>query len=180
MNDAAARTGAPPLHAVVKPCGSCSLCCKVMAITSLAKASGSWCRHFAKGVGCAVHAEKPGECRHFQCYWSVSEVLGDEWKPDRSRLVLWSDAEGRVMVEVDGAHPFAWRQAPYYATLKSWSDWNRPRPLQVLVRVNGRMIVVFPEAEIDLGPQQPGMQVDSGYRQEGGRNVPYAAYVLPG
>ena len=45
------------------------------------------------------------------------------------------------------------------------------------MRVNGRMFVVFPEADIDLGPYDPAYSVASGYRVENGREVPYAVYV---
>ena len=164
---------------VVKPCGDCSLCCKVLRINVLDKPSGHWCRHFAKGVGCAIHTETPVECRRFQCFWSISSKLGEEWRPDRSKLVLWSNAEERMIVDVDPAFPNAWRREPYYTELKAWSDRNRPRPLEVLVRTSGRMLVIFPETDVDLGVQQPDASIDSGYRVECGRKTPYAAYVQP-
>ena len=160
-------------HPVVKPCGSCSLCCKVMTVSEIGKPAGSWCPRFAKGVGCTTHDAKPGACSEFQCYWSVSEVLGEEWRPDRSKLVLWSDAEGRVIVEVDPSTPSAWKREPFFSALKSWSDTRRPRPLQVLVRVGGRYIVLFPEAEIDVGPHQAGMKLDVGYRE----HTPFAEWA---
>ena len=166
-------------HPVVKACGACSLCCKVMAITALEKPAGVWCRHFAKGQGCTIHASLPGECSRFQCYWSISEGLGEEWKPDRSRLVLWSNKEGRVIVEVDPAAPAAWRQQPYYGQLKTWCDRRRPLPLQVLVHTGGRMIVLFPETDIDLGPLVPGAPVEAGYTYQAGREVPFARWGTP-
>jgi hypothetical protein len=164
----------------VKPCGDCSLCCKVLRINVLDKPAGRWCAHFAKGAGCAIHAESPVECRRFQCVWSVADELGEDWRPDRSKLVLWSNVAGRLIVDVDPAFPNAWRREPYYGQLKAWSDRGRPAPMEVLVRSGGRMWVVFPEAEVDLGPQQPDASIDSGYRVEGGLKVPYACYVMPG
>jgi hypothetical protein len=175
------RLGAPEGAATgqVKPCGSCSLCCKVLRINALEKPAGHWCERFRKGVGCSVHASSPVECRRFQCFWTVSDSLGEEWRPDRSKLVLWSNVEGRVIVDVDPSFPNAWRREPYYSTLKAWSDRDRPVKLEVLVRAGGRLWVIFPEVDLDLGPQQPEASVDSGYRLEGGRKVPYAAYVEP-
>jgi hypothetical protein len=163
----------------VRPCGSCSLCCKVLRINALEKPAGEWCAHFRKGVGCSIHSRSPGECRNFQCFWTLSSVLGDEWRPDRSKLVLWSNVEGRVIVDVDPAFPNAWRREPYYSTLKAWSDRDRPMKLEVLVRSGGRLWVIFPEADLDLGPQQPDMSIDSGYRIEEGRRAPFAVYVEP-
>jgi len=93
--------------------------------------------------------------------------------------VLWSNVEGRVIVDVDPAAPAAWRKEPYYSTLKAWSDRDRPMKLEVLVRSAGRLWVIFPETDIDLGPQQTEASVDSGYRIEGGRRIPYAEFVEP-
>lgn len=163
----------------VRPCGECSLCCKVLRINALDKAAGQWCGHFRKGSGCTVHTMSPPECQRFQCYWTLSGELGEEWRPDRSKLVLWSNAPGRLIVEVDPASPNAWRLQPYYAVLKAWSDRDRPMRLEVLVRAAGRLWVIFPEVDIDLGPQLPGASVDSGYRIEAGRKIPFAAYVEP-
>ena len=170
---------AASLTGEIRPCGECSLCCKVLRINALDKAAGQWCGHFKKGVGCSIHALSPTECQRFQCFWTISSVLGPEWRPDRSKLVMWSNVEGRVIVDVDPSAPSAWRKEPYYSTLKAWADRDRPMKLEVLVRSAGRLWVIFPETDIDLGPQQPAASVDSGYRIEGGRRIPYAAFVEP-
>ena len=175
--DLTARDGGHLAPPPAKPCGECSLCCKILRINVLEKPAGLWCRHFAKGHGCSIHAGAPGECQRFQCYWSISEVLGDEWRPDRSKMVIWSNIEGRIMVDVDPSHPAAWRREPFYGQLKAWSDRDRPMPLEVLIRIKERMLVLFPEGEIDLGPQQTECSIDSGYYIEGGRKVPYARFV---
>jgi len=161
----------------VKPCGDCSLCCKVLRINVLDKPAGHWCSHFSKGAGCAIHSASPSECQRFQCLWSISDSLGEDWRPDRSKLVLWSDDRRRLIVDVDPALPGAWRLNPYYARLKLWSDRTGASPVEVLVRSAGRLWVIFPEADIDLGPMQPDASIDSGYRIEEGRKVPYACYV---
>jgi hypothetical protein len=158
-----------------KPCGGCSLCCKLMGVEAIAKPADIWCRHFAKGVGCAIYAERPGACRAFQCLWSLTDGLGEEWRPDRSKLVLSSDADGRVIVEVDPATPSAWRREPYHSVFRTWSDARKPLPLQVLVRVNNRILVVFPETEIEIGPYRPDMRLDVGYRD----GAPFAEWAAP-
>lgn len=161
----------------IKPCGDCSLCCKILRIDVLEKAAGIWCRRFAKGVGCSIHAASPHECQKFQCYWTMSETMGEAWRPDRSKLLIWSDVEGRLIVDVDPAYPNAWRREPYWTQLKAWSNRDRPAPLEVLVRIRDRMLVIFPEGEVDLGPQQAECAITSGYRIEGGRRTPYARFV---
>lgn len=134
-------------------------------------------RPLPQGRGLRHPCHEPPSCQRFQCFWTISSTLGEEWRPDRSKLVMWSDALGRLIVEVDPAFPNAWRLQPYYAMLKTWSDRDRPPTLEVLVRAAGRVCVIFPEADIDLGPYQPEASVDSGYRIEGGRKIPFAAYV---
>ncbi len=160
-----------------KPCGECSLCCKILRINVLEKPAGVWCHHFAKGQGCSIHASSPGECRRFQCYWTLSDVLGEEWRPDRSKLVIWSNTPARLIVDVDPAFPNAWKRQPYYGQLKAWANRDLPAPMEVLIRIKERMLVLFPEGEVDLGPQQTERSISSGYHVEFGRKTPYAQFV---
>lgn len=162
--------------AAFKPCGDCSLCCKVLEVAVIDKPAGRWCRHFRKGTGCAIHAERPGLCRDFQCLWTGLDALGEDWRPDRSRLVLWSDFSGRIVIDPDPASPHAWRREPYLSQIKAWSQRAGPDWFEVLVRVGARLIMVFPEGEVDLGELQPGRRIESGYRREGGRLVPWARF----
>jgi hypothetical protein len=160
-----------------RECGTCSLCCKVIGIAALDKPAGKWCPHFAKGVGCSVYADAPAECRHFQCYWLRGTLKGDEWKPDRCKMVVWANKPDRIIIDVENEFPNAWRREPYYRQIKAWSDRSRAAPVEVLVRVHDHMLVVFPEAEIDLGPYDLSNSIVSGYRDVGGRPTPFAEYV---
>ena len=176
LTAAESRTAGPTL-AAAKACGDCNLCCKVLKVNAVEKPAGLWCRHLVQGAGCSIHALKPIECSRFQCFWTVSEELGEEWRPIRSKLVLWSNVEGRLIVDVDPSSPGAWRREPYYSQLKAWADRSRPGHLEVLVRVKGRLYVVFPEEDVDLGPERPHISVASGYLVEAGRRTPYARFV---
>jgi hypothetical protein len=169
-------SGAAATTAAYKPCGECGLCCKALAVPEIDKPAGRWCRHFKPGAGCAIHAVLPGSCRDFQCLWTAAEVLGEAWRPDRCKLVIWTDHAGRIVVDPDPAHPQAWRREPFYSQIKAWSARTGPDWHEVLIRVGERVIMVFPEAEIDLGSLQPGRRIDSGYRQESGRAAPYARF----
>ncbi len=162
---------------MIRPCGSCSLCCKVIGIAALDKPAGKWCPHFVRGAGCGVYGDAPSECRQFQCFWSNETLKGDEWKPDRCKLVVWTNTPGRIIVDVDGDYPNAWRREPYFRQIKAWSNRSTASPVEVLVRVRGRMTVIFPEVEIDLGDYDVSKRVVSGYRMEDGRSVPYAEYL---
>jgi hypothetical protein len=103
--------------------------------------------------------------------------MGEEWRPDRSKLVIWSNTPDRLIVDVDPAHPNAWRREPYLGQLKAWANRDRTSPLEVLVRIKERMLVIFPEGEVDLGPQQTECSISSGYHLENGRKTPYARFV---
>ena len=173
------RAPAAPPRLPVKPCGDCSLCCTVLAVHELSKPCGQRCDLLAEAGGCSVHATRPGACRSFQCFWTLSTVLDEAWKPDRSGLVLWSNIEGRLIVEVDAARPESWRKEPYLGQLQAWADRSQPLHLEVFVRIGGRMSVLFPEGAIDLGAYDPDLAVDSGYLNQDGASVPYARYVEP-
>ena len=174
LTESDGRGPAPP---PVKSCGECSLCCKILRINVLEKPAGVWCHHFAKGAGCSIHSAAPRECQRFQCYWSISDAMGEEWRPDRSKLVIWSNVPGRIIVDVDPSHPNAWRREPFLSQLKAWANRDLPAPLEVLVRIKERMLVIFPEGEVDLGPQQTECSISSGYQVANGRKVPYAQFV---
>ena len=162
---------------MTRSCGACSLCCKLLGIAALDKPQGQWCVHVADGDGCTIHDRSPDECRRFFCSWIMTPALDDDWRPDRCGLVLWTNQSNRVVVDVDAETPDAWRIEPYYSQFKTWSDRSEAGSLEILVRVQGRMIVIFPEADIDLGLHDKTDGVASGYRMEQGRSVPFAHYV---
>ena len=58
---------------------------------------------------------------------------------------------------VDPGVPGAWRQAPYYETLKRWSvEASRAKPARlVMVRIGTRGFIVLPDREIDIGNVGP-------------------------
>jgi len=59
---------------------------------------------------------------------------------------------------VDPGSPTAWREQPYYKSLKDWARSGvdaQPRQ-QVLVYIKNRVIVVLPNKEVDLGAVASG------------------------
>ena len=117
----------------VKPtvgCGSCSLCCFLMAVPDIDKPSCLWCEHTERPHGgCRIYdqPEKPEACTAFKCLWlaSQSRKLDDRMpyglRPDRC-MVMFHDAlatlpadhevpekDRNVMyVHVHPDHPGAW------------------------------------------------------------------------
>jgi hypothetical protein len=75
---------------VMRQCGDCQLCCKLLPVRPLGKKAGQKCEHQRFSKGCAVY-HKPGmppECGLWNCRWIVGDDTGDLSRPDRSHLVV--------------------------------------------------------------------------------------------
>jgi hypothetical protein len=163
-----------------KSCGECSLCCKLLGIAELSKVPGVWCSHVIHGRGCGVYADRPESCRSYQCLWTLAAPLDERWRPDRAGFVLSTGrVEGEVLILVDPDSPDAWRREPYYSQIKRMSDAFRGGAPRVLVQTQGRVIVVFPETDIDLGPPTGLPNIVWGYEERDGRLQPYAHFAPP-
>lgn len=97
-------------------CGSCVLCCKILAVRELDKPQDAWCRHCDKGVGCTIYETRPQSCVNFECVWLQSQkiegvALPDWMKPNRSRVMLTAGNGGNDLVAYpDPGFPLAWRE----------------------------------------------------------------------
>jgi hypothetical protein len=135
-----------------KSCGSCTLCCKVMSITALAKPHGVWCSHCRIGGGCQIHQTKPAECTDFYCGYLQDVRFGEEWRPSKCKFVMVAEMDGdRVAIHVDPQRPDAWRQAPFYAQFKEWAQSGVVTGIQVTAHVGRRSWVILPDRDVDLG-----------------------------
>ncbi len=159
-----------------RACGPCSFCCFIAEIRPLDKPAHAWCRHNAPGGGCSIHASRPDVCRNFQCIWTFAALLDDRWRPDNCRFMMRSGPAEELVIEVHPDFPDAWKQEPFFGQIKTWAT-RRAQPIKpVLIRSSGRVYVVFPEGEVDLGPEQAYTPIQSGYVYRNGRNQPYAHY----
>jgi len=149
-----------------RACGTCTLCCKLIAVTALDKAPGVWCRHTVKGKGCGIYETRPTECRTFFCHWMLEKGLTPEWKPERAKFALVTGEGGHLTAFVDPGFPGAWRASPYFETLKRWSlEGARANPARIVsIRIGTRGIVVLPDREIDIGAVGPNdvFRLDTG------------------
>jgi hypothetical protein len=136
-----------------RACGTCTLCCKVIAVTDFDKPPGTWCAHCVRGNGCGIYETRPADCRIFFCHWMTEKSLGPEWKPEKSKLVAVPGEGGHMTVFVDPGTPGAWRQSPYFETIKHWSlEGSRASPTRIVtIRIASRVIVILPDREIDVG-----------------------------
>jgi len=98
-------------------CGTCTLCCKLLAVDELEKPACSWCKLADPRAGCTAYATRPQSCRDFACVWLQSqarpEPLPESMRPDRSRVVLDTMTDGSGLVaHVDPDRPDAHESGP--------------------------------------------------------------------
>lgn len=135
-----------------RECGECALCCKLLDIKALEKPAGEWCPHCSSRKGCDIYLTRPDPCRSFHCGWMLQEGISPEWYPIQSRMIITFSGDGQhLFALVDPARPDAWKKAPYYQQLKNWARINNARGQQIIVSVNRRYIVIYPDREEDLG-----------------------------
>jgi hypothetical protein len=143
----AASSGAPD-----RSCGTCTLCCKVMAVAALSKPAATWCTHCTPGRGCGIYEKRPEECRTFHCNWLVDGRLGPNWKPEKSKFVLVTTREGNgIEVRCDPSFPTAWRKEPFYAQIIHWAHEAAQMGGIVVVYVGKIGTLVTPDGEFPLG-----------------------------
>lgn len=72
-----------------RECGSCTVCCVVPAIDdpALTKPAGTACRN-CTGTGCGIYVSRPQICRDFVCEWRRMALLDEDWRPDRSGVLV--------------------------------------------------------------------------------------------
>ena len=141
--------------AVTRQCGSCTLCCKILAVQEIEKPPGRLCVHCKEGRGCRIYAERPHSCRSFNCYFLTNPKLREEWRPSKSRIVLVVSPDGlRIGAHIDPERPSAWRREPFCTALKAWAKdalARRERIGQVIVSIGQRTMVIFPDRNVDMG-----------------------------
>jgi hypothetical protein len=76
-----------------RDCGGCTVCCTVLPADdeTLRKQAGVDCVHCDAGVGCRIYEVRPNTCREFFCGWRALPKLTDEWRPDRSGVMVAFD-----------------------------------------------------------------------------------------
>jgi hypothetical protein len=157
--DAAARALSRVLPG--RECGTCTLCCKVIAVADFNKLPGVWCSHCIRGKGCGIYETRPTDCRTFFCEWMLEKGLGPEWKPERCKFALVMGEGGHLTAFVDPGFPSAWRASPYVEAFRKLAAER-----VITIRVGAKVIVVLPDREIDLGHVGP----DESVRLEPGPN----------
>ena len=113
-----------------RECGECVECCRVLPINTdvLEKPTGLLCKH-CEG-GCTVYEKRPGVCSGWFCGWRYVDYLGDEWRPDKTGVVLRMEGEG-VTLLVSRITPFI-ASLPFCSLLATWMKNGVPVRLSLL------------------------------------------------
>lgn len=144
-----------------RSCGSCTLCCKLMLIEVLEKPIGQWCVHCDVGKGCKVYEVRPEPCRAFRCGWLKDPSLPDSLRPDRSKVILDQDADGRRFIaRCDASNALAWKKEPLYSWLKALARVAWKNGDTVMASAYPRVWLIAPDEDIDLGPVPQGSGFD--------------------
>ena len=63
---------------------------------NLTKPADQACSHMIEKGGCKIYSRRPNVCQNWHCAWRFMEQLGEDWRPDRSGILLRSDEEGII------------------------------------------------------------------------------------
>ncbi len=72
-----------------RDCGPCTACCEHLAIdgADFKKPAGLLCPN-CTGDACRIYDARPQVCRDYYCGWQQMPMLGVEWRPDNSGVLL--------------------------------------------------------------------------------------------
>ncbi len=80
-----------------RECGDCKMCCIVPAIDEpeMQKQPSALCCHRSTG-GCDIYNQRPTGCRTYFCGWRRLAFLDDDWRPDKSGVLIESGTPATV------------------------------------------------------------------------------------
>lgn len=102
--------GVEPAHTIrdepeatpfVKECGDCTACCGPSSL-HVPGVFGAWtrCPHSGR-KRCEIYADRPGECRDYQCVWTLASAWPAELRPDRCGVIgIFRERESRDHLDV--------------------------------------------------------------------------------
>ena len=165
-----------------RKCGSCSLCCKLLAVTELDKPLGKWCEHCKPGRGgCGIYDNRPESCREYECHWLRGD-LSEHWEPLRCGMVTLA-SDGFLNIYVEGGTD-RFRHTPWSDDIRRMAEAGfRHRAFYqcVTITIHSKSFLVIPNDPIELwgplepvpGQPDPHFVLMPGVRRRSGRWVTY-------
>jgi hypothetical protein len=82
-----------------RECGDCTACCTTLRIDEpdLKKHADISCKNLSSAGGCQIYDKRPSVCRNWHCAWRFMENLADEWRPDKSGVMLRLHEGGLIL-----------------------------------------------------------------------------------
>jgi coenzyme F420-reducing hydrogenase beta subunit len=80
-----------------RSCGTCTACCKVLAVHAVFKPKAVWCIACDVGKGCTIYETRPPECANYACAWLAGFFRAED-RPDQSGVIVGIEAttDGKV------------------------------------------------------------------------------------
>lgn len=72
---------------MINKCGECHVCCKVPCVPEIEKPANVLCWLY-KENGCSINADKPKNCKTYQCVWVTQENIDIKYRPDILNVVF--------------------------------------------------------------------------------------------
>jgi hypothetical protein len=90
-----------------RECGECTACCTNLRIDEkkLQKPANVECIHLTSAKACGIYASRPATCKSFHCGWRMLGGLGDEWRPDRLKVMARVERDGIVLEGLGSMKP---------------------------------------------------------------------------
>jgi hypothetical protein len=131
-----------------KSCGSCTECCRMMAVPELYKPAWTLCSNCAVGAGCKVYPDRPQSCRDFNCGWLMAPYMGPDLKPSQCHVVFFQPDRNTMVANCDPDRPDAWRAPAVIDVLHQLARNFADRV--VLVRVENRFWRITKDAILPI------------------------------
>ena len=82
-------------------CGECTACCVTLRINEpkLKKHADTPCCNLSPNGDCEIYNDRPSTCHAYYCGWRYLEQLGNEWRPDRSKILLRLHQDGGIILQ---------------------------------------------------------------------------------
>jgi hypothetical protein len=86
-----------------RACGDCTVCCTALAIETrdLRKQPGVTCAHCGPR-GCTIYETRYPICRTYHCGWRVLGTLDQDWRPDKSGVLVSPLDDGIELLVLGG------------------------------------------------------------------------------
>lgn len=145
--------------AVIRQCGSCMLCCKLLEVKHFEKPAGKWCTYVRPGTGCTIHEKRPDVCCAFQCEWTTNIQMPTDWRPDKAKFFIFRSRRNQYDILVDPGAPQSWRSERYYPWIKQVAAGFAEQGILVVVGLGRKRIVLLPDRDVDLGVRAEGREI---------------------